>query len=225
VVLGILGRMNPLRLHLVAAGSVVALAVGCGSSSPTGTPSTSTGATGTQALSTGAGALVAEARATAAGDIPDNQVFLTHRSGRPPYSIKYPEGWAVSAQGSTTVIRDKNNLIRIVASAGASPTAATVAADLARLRAQTPSLRTGTPSTSPTCAIRGQTRAVPAAAVRVDYSTLSPPDPVTGKRVKLLVNRYYLYHAGHVVTVDLGTPQGVDNVDAYCLMIGSFRWR
>ncbi len=227
MILGILGRMNPLRLHLVAAGSVVALAVGCGSSSPAGTssPSTPTGATGTQASSTGAGALVAEAQATAAGDIPDNQVFLIHRGSTPPYSIKYPEGWAVATRGSTTVIRDKNNLIRIVASAGSTPTAATVAADLARLRAQTPSLRTGTPSTTPTCAIRGQTRAVPAASVRVDYSTLSPPDPVTGKRVKLLVNRYYLHHAGHVVTVDLGTPQGVDNVDAYCLMIASFRWR
>jgi hypothetical protein len=202
---------------------MVALAVGCGSG--TSSPPTSTGATGTQASSTGVGALVAEARATAAGDIPDNQVFLTHRGGSPPYSIKYPEGWAVSARGSTTAIRDKNNLIRIVASAGSTPTAATVASDLARLRAQTPSLRTGTPSTRPTCAIRGQTRAVAAASVRVDYSTLSPPDPVTGKRVKLLVNRYYLSHAGHVVTVDLGTPQGVDNVDAYCLMIASFRWR
>lgn len=28
-----------------------------------------------------------------------------------------------------------------------------------------------------------------------------------------------------VVVVDLGTPQGVDNVDAYRLMIESFRWR
>ena len=222
-----LGRMNPFRLHLAAAGSVVALAIGCGSGSSAGTssPVPSTGATGTQASSTGAGALVAEARATAAGDIPDNQVFLIHRGGRPPYSIKYPEGWAVAAHGSTTVIRDKNNLIRIVASAGTTPTAATVGSDLARLRAQTPSLRASTPSTSPTCAIRGQSRAVRAASVRVDYSTLSAPDPVTGKRVKLLVNRYYLYHAGRVVTVDLGTPQGVDNVDAYCLMIASFRWR
>lgn len=24
--------------------------------------------------------------------------------------------------------------------------------------------------------------------------------------------------------LDFGTPQGVDNVDAYCLMVGSFRW-
>jgi hypothetical protein len=175
--------------------------------------------------STGAGALVAEAQQTAAGDIPDNQVFLRYRNRAVPYSMKYPEGWAVSVQGATTTIRDKNNLIRIVATMGSKPTVATVASQLARLHARTPSLRAGAPSGSPTCAIRGQTRAVPAASVRVDYSTLSAADPVTGKRVKLLVNRYYLFHAGQVVMVDEGTPQGVDNVDAYCLMISSFQWR
>jgi hypothetical protein len=220
--------MNALRLHLLAAGSVVVLASGCGSGSSGGTstppPTGSSGSTGPSS-STGAGALVAEARATAAGDIPDNQVFLVYHNHSVPYSMKYPEGWAVSAKGPTTVIRDKNNLIRIVTSTGAMPTKATVASDMAALRRQTPSLQPGTPSVNPTCAIRGQTRPVPAAAVRIDYSTLSAADPVTGKRVKLLVNRYYLAHAGHVVTVDEGTPQGVDNVDAYCLMITSFGWK
>jgi len=43
--------------------------------------------------------------------------------------------------------------------------------------------------------------------------------------VKLTVNRFYLWHAGKRAVVDLGTPFGVDNVDAYRLMIQSFRWR
>ena len=34
------------------------------------------------------------------------------------------------------------------------------------------------------------------------------PNQVTGKRVKLVVNRYYLPHAGKVAVVDLGTPAG-----------------
>jgi hypothetical protein len=218
--------MISFRLRVLAAASVVLVASACGSGSSAGTPSTGRTGTAGSSASTGAGALVAEARQTAAGDIPDNQVFLTYRDRAVPYSMKYPEGWAVSAQGATTTIRDKNNLIRIVASSGSRPTVATVTSELARLKARTPSLRPGgAPSASPTCAIRGQTRALPAASVRVDYSTLSAADPVTGKRVKLLVNRYYLFHAGHVVTVDEGTPQGVDNVDAYCLMISSFRWQ
>lgn len=217
--------MNSFRVRVLAAASLVAVAGACGSGSPASAPSSTHAGATAQSGTTGAGALVAEAQQTAAGDIPDNQVFLVYRNHAVPYSMKYPEGWAVSAQGAATTIRDKNNLIRIVTRMGSRPTVGTVTAELARLQAQTPSLHAGTPSANPTCAIRGQKRAVPAASVRVDYSTLSAADPVTGKRVKLLVNRYYLFNAGHVVTVDEGTPQGVDNVDAYCLMISSFRWR
>ena len=62
-------------------------------------------------------------------------------------------------------------------------------------------------------------------AVKVVYSTRSTPNPVTGKRVTLVVDRYYVARGGKLAVVDLGTPQGVDNVDAYRLMIQSFRWR
>jgi hypothetical protein len=48
---------------------------------------------------------------------------------------------------------------------------------------------------------------------------------VTGKRVLLLVDRYVLPTAGRYAIADLGTPKGVDNVDAYRKMIGSFRWQ
>jgi hypothetical protein len=61
--------------------------------------------------------------------------------------------------------------------------------------------------------------------VKVVYSTKSAPNPVTGKRVKLVVDRYYVAGAGKHAVVDLGTPEGVDNVDAYKLMIESFRWK
>jgi hypothetical protein len=62
-------------------------------------------------------------------------------------------------------------------------------------------------------------------AVKAVYTTESAPNPVTGKRVKLIVDRYELYRGGRVATVDLGTPTGVDNVDAYRKMIESFRWQ
>ena len=39
------------------------------------------------------------------------------------------------------------------------------------------------------------------------------------------MDRYYLAHGTKRAVVDLGTPVGVDNVDAYRLMINSFRWR
>jgi hypothetical protein len=43
--------------------------------------------------------------------------------------------------------------------------------------------------------------------------------------VTLVVDRYYVGGSGRRAIVDLGTPQGVDNVDAYRLMIESFKWR
>jgi hypothetical protein len=48
---------------------------------------------------------------------------------------------------------------------------------------------------------------------------------VTGKRVTLIVDRYEFAKGGRLAVVDLGTPKGVDNVDAYRLMIESFHWQ
>ena len=61
------------------------------------------------------------------------------------------------------------------------------------------------------------------AAVAATYTTTSAPNPVTGKKVTLTVDRYELGHGGRRAIVDLGTPVGVDNVDAYRLMIESLR--
>jgi hypothetical protein len=47
---------------------------------------------------------------------------------------------------------------------------------------------------------------------------------VTGKQIVLTVDRYVIAHAGRLAIVDLGTPVGVDNVDAYRRMIESFKW-
>jgi hypothetical protein len=224
---------------LSAVGSMLVAGVfaacGSGSSAPSsggsnaGSPGTSgsstTGATSNQGQS-GTGALVPEAQATAAGDIPDNQVFLVFRDRAGGYSMKYPEGWALSRNHGTLTIRDKNNLVRVTVRSGSVPSASDVKAEMAALRASEPSLRiSGAPQAHPTCTFMSSTRNVSRAAARVDYSTLSAPNQVTGKRVKLIVNRYYLAHAGSVAVLDLGTPQGVDNVDAYCLMATSFRWR
>lgn len=53
----------------------------------------------------------------------------------------------------------------------------------------------------------------------------SAPDPVTGKRVPLLVDVYEYEKGGKVAVLELSTPEGVDNVDAYRMISESFRWR
>ena len=208
--------------RLALGSAVLTLAVvtaGCGGSAhkpaaTTGTPapaSTSPPAT-TAAPASGPGALQAEANAAAAGDIPDNQVFLLFRNNRAGYEIKYPEGWAQQGSGNQTVFRDKNNIVRIVVGRGAAPTQASVRADVAQLG----SAHVESPPHAMTISGRP--------AFKIVYSTESAPNAVTGKQVKLVVDRYYLWKGGRRAVVDLGTPQGVDNVDAYRLMIESFRW-
>jgi hypothetical protein len=205
--------MTARLLALVAVLPAVLVAAGCGGGNATSNPSASTSNTTTAtstAAATSPGALQAEAASAATGDIPDNQVYLAHRSST--WSIKYPEGWAQSGGPNATVFRDKNNIVRIVIHPGAVPTAAQVRSD--------PSLRQAQISSAP------KTMSIKASpAIKVVYTTRSAPNPVTGKRVTLTVDRYYLSRSGKVATIDLGTPVGVDNVDAYRLMIESFRWR
>ena len=62
-------------------------------------------------------------------------------------------------------------------------------------------------------------------AIKSTYTTASAPNPVTGKRVVLIVDRYVLASGGRRAIVDLGTAHGVDNIDAYRMMINSFRWQ
>jgi hypothetical protein len=189
--------------------AVALAASGCGGGKKaSSTPAPGTGTT--RPTSTSPGALQAEAASAATGDIPDNQVYLVFRS--PAWSIKYPEGWAQSGGPNATVFRDKNNIARIVIHPGAAPSATQVRSD--------PSLRQAHISSAPkTVTINGSP------AIKVVYTTRSAPNPVTGKRVTLTVDRYYLSRSGKVATIDLGTPVGVDNVDAYRLMSESFRWR
>jgi hypothetical protein len=60
---------------------------------------------------------------------------------------------------------------------------------------------------------------------KTTYSRFSAPDPVTGKRLRLVVDRYEYPHGGKVAVLDLSTPEGVDNVDAYRMIGNSFKWQ
>jgi hypothetical protein len=190
-------------LALLLLGVVV---VGCGSSSKKASQST-TGA---------GGAPAAEAKATATGDIPDNQVFLTFRNPSGGYSIVYPEGWAKKGSADNTTFQDKDNVIQVVVQHGSQPSVASVRAGVEKLKASIPAL---TVTSAQTLTIGGQP------VVKVAYSSESKPNPVTGKRVKLIVDRYAYFKGGRVAIVDLGTALGVDNVDAYKMIARSFKWQ
>ena len=203
------------RLSLVLLAPLAVLVAGCGGSAHRSasaeTVPVSTGSTPAQ--TTAASALQAEATAAVAGDIPDNQVFLTFTDAAAGYSIEYPEGWAQQGAGPKVTFRDKNNIVRIIVAEGSLPSAAAIQSEVAAL----PGARIESPPQPVTLA--------GSPAFKVVYSTRSAPNEVTGKRVTLVTDRYYLARAGKEAIVDLGTPRGVDNVDAYRQMIESFRWR
>jgi hypothetical protein len=198
-------------------------AVGCGSTGHSSTaassPSTaqsSTASTGGTGGSQGSvGALSGEAQSAATGDIPDNQVFLTFTNPAAGYSMSYPEGWTRKGDGPDVTFSDKNNIVHIVVRSGPVPTVASVRLELTALQGQNQTLKF-----TPPHAVTLKSGPL----IKATYSTESAPNAVTGRRVKLVVDRYELARGGRVATVDLGTPVGVDNVDAYRMMIESLRW-
>lgn len=70
---------------------------------------------------------------------------------------------------------------------------------------------------------RGSAKAKP--GMKRTVTRQSAPDPVTGKRLPLTVDVYEYENAGKVAVLELSTPVGVDNVDAYRLISESFAWR
>src|SRR6202043_1077736 len=117
------------------------------------------------------GALSADARSAATGDIPDNQVFLLFSSKAAGFSIKYPEGWTQSGSGHSVTFRDKNNLVRVVIASGPAPTPASVSSELNALKGSDPTLSFRAPQVVTIAS---------GAAVKAVYSTESAPNPVTG---------------------------------------------
>jgi hypothetical protein len=211
------------RLRFACLISTALLIAACGSSatSSSSTPTSNGAAAGSSTPAAGSsssapGALAADATSAATGDIPDNQVFLVLANKAAGYSIKYPEGWTQSGSGRDVTFHDKNNVVHVLIASGAAPTPASVSAQLKALQTSNPTLTFRPPQIVHLGSLT---------AVKAIYDTESTPNPVTGKRVKLIVDRYAFASGSRVAAVDLGTPVGVDNIDAYRKMIESFRWQ
>jgi hypothetical protein len=209
----VLGTLPALCFALACGGGGGSESTGAATAAPTqgGAP-----ATAAEAEAPPESEAPGEAESAATGDIPDNQVFLTFENRPAGYSIKYPEGWARRGSGGDVTFQEKGNVIHIVVAKGAPPTPASATAGLKQLESSDATVRPGSPER---LTIAG------APVVKVTYTRLSAPDPVTGKRLPLTVDRYLYGHGGEVATLDLGTPVAVDNVDAYRMISRSFRWR
>ncbi len=208
-------------LRIAAAATLAGALAACSSSGETQATSSSSSTPTTKSASvtcsTAKGLNPNSAEGSAAGDIPDNQAFVTYSSRAGTYTVKVPEGWARTETSAVTTFTDHFNSILLVATKRSSaPTVATAqATDVPALRRNFPGFTFDK--------ITLVSRAA-GSAVLVNYRANSPADPVTGKRIILDVERYEFWRNGTQVAITLSAPQGSDNVDPWKKVTDSFAW-
>ena len=151
------------------------------------------------------------------GDIPDNQAFVTYTSLTGGYTVTMPEGWARQEAGANVTFVDKLHQFSVeVGCADAAPTVDSAKAqDAAGLAARTPAFEL----------VEVTSVDIPAgSAVLIRYRMNSAPDEVTGKQIRLDVDRYEFFKDGRLAAVSLAAPAGSDNVDVSNQVARSFQW-
>jgi hypothetical protein len=227
-------RQNPLGLWLrsgsalAAAGLITALAA-CGGSAPPGSASSGTPGTAgsTAPASAPAGATGQSTTGTQApvpaesnppGDIPDTTVYVPYQSAAGHLLLKVPEGWSrTTAPASSTFTSNLNSIsVAWKPTAAAAPTVSSVSATTIRaLQASTLAFRLQ--AVKPVMLAGGP-------AIEIIYQLNSPPNPVTGRQYRLVIERFELYRNGHDAVLSLSSAVGSDNVDPWRIVSESFRW-
>ncbi|MEA2293380.1 MAG: hypothetical protein QOE86_1019 [Solirubrobacteraceae bacterium] len=199
------------RAALAAGATIVAIgATGCGAASSSSS-STSTAAKPSKSVNPNA------PETNAAGDIPDNQVYVRFAPPGGSFSVKVPEGWSRTTTGGATIFTDKLNAVRLeTVPASGPPTVAQVRKrELPKLASTVQGFRPSKVTTVSRSA---------GSAVRISYLATAKPNPVTGKTGQDAVERYVFFHKGHAAVLTLSGPKGADNVDPWKIVTDSVRW-
>jgi hypothetical protein len=213
-----------LGIALTAAGVLTVLAA-CGSSGPaapvagtTKAPAPAATAQGTTTQGPGSPQAPVAAESNPPGDIPDTTVYVTYQSPSGHLLIRVPEGWSRKTTPASSTFTSNLNSISV----GWMPMAA--APTVSSVRATT--VHTLQAST---LAFRLQSiRAVKLAggpAVETVYQVNSPPNGVTGRQYRLVIERFELYRHGRGAVIALSSAVGSDNVDPWRIVSESFRWK
>ena len=153
--------------------------------------------------------------AAVAGDIPDTQALYRTHCGW-GLSIKVPEAWARSSDGTATLFKDKYNAIRVetVGMAAAPTVESVIWIDVTVLAAATKGFKPGTVSVLARNA---------GSAVLALFPQDSLPNAVW-KAIRLTVERYECWKAGSVLVVTLSSAAGSDNVDPWKTVTDGLAW-
>jgi hypothetical protein len=168
------------------------------------------------ALVGGPGPARAMGPVTPPGDIPDTQVFVTFRSTTGGYALEVPEGWARTVRGTDVrFVNALDGLQVTVTRAAAAPATGSARGDVATVQKWGQAVHvTGV-----------MTIHLPGGpATLVQYASISEPDAVTGKRVRLEGQAYVFHKDTTLAKLSLWAPLGADNGDQWQRIARSFRW-
>jgi predicted small lipoprotein YifL len=208
---------------IVLLAATVSLA-GCGngggstSSNPTPTPTSSQPDSATPTKSPTKQPHAPATEFNPPGDIPDDAVFVDFNVPGSRVQIKVPEGWPRASHAGTTTFTDHYNSIAVsVVPRSSAPTKQSVMKD------EVPALQTSVSSYA-----AGNVTTVQRQhgnAVLITYLLDSKPDPVTGKVVRDIAERYEFWKGGQEAILTLTGPKGADNVDPWKIVSDSLVWR
>lgn len=201
--------MRRTLLLATAALALASLSAACGASS-----SNSSGPAGPTASSAPASGAP---EVNAAGDIPDTQAFVAYTPSAGGFGLKVPEGWARTDDAGGVTFTDKFNTVRLTTlDAPSAPTVASAQGELAAIRSASANYEAGKVSSLSRTAGTG---------VLITYRADSAANAVTGKVIRLDVERYEFWKAGKMVVLTLSGPKGADNVDPWRTVTDSLRWQ
>jgi hypothetical protein len=132
--------------------------------------------------------------------------------------VEVPEGWARTDAADGAVFTDKYNSV----DARATTVTAAPTVDSAQ-STDVPAIRASAANVSDV-KVSTVTRKA-GTAVLITYNADSPPSEVTGKSVRIAVERYQFFRNGTEVVLTLSGPVGADNVDPWKTVTDGFGWQ
>jgi hypothetical protein len=152
------------------------------------------------------------------GDIPDTTVYIPYSSAKGHFQLKVPEGWSRrTTSASSTFTSNLNSITTAWIPMTAAPTVSTARSTTV------PALKSGTLAFRLQSVRKVSLTGGP--AIEIVYQVNSPPNSVTGRQYRLVVERFELQRAGRGVVLSLSSAVGSDNVDPWRIVSESFRWK
>jgi hypothetical protein len=149
--------------------------------------------------------------------IPDGQSYERYESAAGGYALDAPKGWTRNEAPPAVVFTDGGNGVSVgIQARDGAPTAASVRDNEAK------ALESGGREVKVASV---EDVALPVGpAVVIKYTSLSEPEPVSGKQVPLQNETVVFYTPGKLVSVTFWSPREVDNQKHWDRMAQSFGW-